>query len=114
MAPRRGLDERGRAELNRLIGRLPFKLHGCQMEALDALADGRDVVASIGTGWGKTLIYIVFAIASGGTCILVTPLLTLRDDQLREINTWGARLGLTYELAIKATVLTSYLPIERS
>ena len=114
MAPRRGLDERGRAELNRLIGRLPFKLHGCQMEALDALADGRDVVASIGTGWGKTLIYIIFAIASGGTCILVTPLLTLRDDQLREINTWGARLGLTYELAIKATVADKQVQADTS
>ena len=82
MAPRRGLDERGRAELYKLIELLPFDLHACQRDALDALSDGLDVVASIGTGWGKTLIYILFAIASGGTCVLVTPLLTLRDDQL--------------------------------
>lgn len=58
MAPRRGLDERGRAELYKLIELLAFDLHACQRDALDALADGLDLVASIGTGWGKTLIYI--------------------------------------------------------
>ena len=48
-AQRRGLDEHGRSELQRLIRLLPFDLHACQMEALEALADGRDLVASIGT-----------------------------------------------------------------
>jgi hypothetical protein len=104
MPPQRGLDEQGRAELQRLIGTLPFALHACQRDALAALADGRDVVANIGTGWGKTLIYILYAAASRSTCVVVTPLITLLHDQMREINKWGYQLGLSHQLAVRATV----------
>jgi superfamily II DNA helicase RecQ len=94
----------GRAELERLVGLLPWSLHPCQVDALRHLADGRDVLASLGTGWGKTLIYILYTMAAGCTTVLLVPLLTLRDDQERELNAWGRRLGWQHDLAAVATV----------
>jgi len=57
-----------------------------QLEAMEAVAAGRDVLAVMPTGHGKSAIYQVPGIALPGTAVVVSPLIALQFDQLDAIN----------------------------
>jgi ATP-dependent DNA helicase RecQ len=57
-----------------------------QREALRAVLDGRDVVAVLPTGGGKTLVYQLAGALRGGTTIVATPLIALMQDQVRRLR----------------------------
>jgi ATP-dependent DNA helicase RecQ len=66
--------------------------HG-QREAIDFVLAGRDVVAVMPTGSGKSAIYQIPAVALAGPTIVVSPLIALQKDQaetLQELDTGGA------------------------
>ena len=81
-----------------LVRKLPFDLHDCQLDALEAALTGSDFVVRMGTGWGKTLTYLLYVLARA-PAVLITPLVALREDQLRELNEWGRRLGFDVAVA---------------
>ena len=83
-----------------LVRKLPFDLHDCQLDALEAALTGSDFVVRMGTGWGKTLTYLLYVLALRAPAVLITPLVALREDQLRELNEWGRRLGFEYDVAV--------------
>jgi ATP-dependent DNA helicase RecQ len=56
-------------------------LRPAQQDAAAALAGGRDCLAVLPSGAGKSAIYQVAAIALGGPAVVVSPLLALQDDQ---------------------------------
>ena len=87
-----------------LVRKLPFDLHDCQPDALEAALTGSDFVVRMGTGWGKTLTYLLYVLALRAPAVLITPLVALREDQLRELNEWGRRLGFEYDVAIARPV----------
>jgi len=87
-----------------LVRKLPFDLHDCQLDALEAALTGSDFVVRMGTGWGKTLTYLLYVLALRAPAVLITPLVALREDQLRELNEWGRRLGFEYDVAIARPV----------
>ena len=72
-----------RSLIHTFIG--PAEPHRAQMEALDALKERRGVLAVMGTGRGKSLIFHVHAvreaILNGSASILVYPLRALVTDQ---------------------------------
>ncbi|KLU11444.1 ATP-dependent DNA helicase RecQ [Kocuria sp. SM24M-10] len=57
-----------------------------QLEAMEAAAGGRDVLAVMPTGHGKSAIYQVVGAALPGTAVVVSPLIALQHDQVEAIN----------------------------
>lgn len=53
-----------------------------QLEAMQAVLDGRDVLAVMPTGSGKSAIYQVPAVLTDGLTVVVSPLLALQQDQI--------------------------------
>ena len=40
-----------------------YDLHSCQLHALEAALTGSDLLVRMGTGWGKTLAYLLYVLA---------------------------------------------------
>ena len=57
-----------------------------QAEAIEAAAAGRDVLAVLPTGWGKSAIYQVAALLVPGPTVVVSPLLALQRDQVAGLD----------------------------
>jgi ATP-dependent DNA helicase RecQ len=65
-----------------------------QREALEGILQGRDVIAVLPTGGGKTLVYQLAGSLLRGTTVVATPLIALMQDQLRRLNeSHGGRVG---------------------
>ena len=101
-APRRaaGVAERGRGAdrgavtdprdiLRKTFGFADFR--GVQRQVVDRVLAGRNTLAVMPTGAGKSLCYQVPSLALPGTCIVVSPLIALMHDQLRAAEAVGIR-----------------------
>ena len=60
-----------------------------QDEAVAAALRGRDVLAVLPTGGGKSLVYQVPALVQGGLTLVVSPLVALMDDQVAALTRRG-------------------------
>jgi ATP-dependent RNA helicase HelY len=83
----------------RFLRRLKFQADPFQIEAFDALDDGRSVLVSAPTGSGKTLVaaYAVDqALSAGGKAFYTTPLKALSNQKFSELSSahGGERVGL--------------------
>jgi ATP-dependent DNA helicase RecQ len=71
-------------------GRLGFeRLRPGQLPAVEALVAGRDVLAVLPTGAGKSAIYELAGLLRAGPTVVVSPLIALEDDQLAHLNSAG-------------------------
>jgi ATP-dependent DNA helicase RecQ len=70
-----------------------------QEQIIRSLVAGRDVAAVLPTGGGKSLCYQLAAVLRGGTAVVISPLIALMDDQVRQLA----------EMGIPAAVLNSTL-----
>ena len=71
-----------------------------QAEAVAAVLDGRDVLAVLPTGGGKSLIYQAPTVAVSGLALVVSPLVALMQDQVdalgrRGVSAASAHAGLS-------------------
>ncbi|MCZ8380739.1 RecQ family ATP-dependent DNA helicase [Mycobacterium sp. CPCC 205372] len=57
-----------------------------QLEAMEALLAGRDLVAVMPTGWGKSAIYQVPALLLEHATVVVSPLIALQHDQIAALD----------------------------
>lgn len=66
------------------------QLRAGQLDGITALAGGRDVLAVMPTGYGKSAIYQVAALhlhqQTGRPAVVVSPLIALQEDQLAGLN----------------------------
>src|SRR6185437_3080664 len=70
--------------------RLGFpRLRPGQLAAAQALAGGRDALAVLPTGGGKSAIYELAGLLRAGPTVVVSPLIALQDDQLAHVQTAG-------------------------
>jgi len=70
--------------------RLGFeRLRPGQLRAAQALAGGRDVLAVLPTGGGKSAIYELAGMLRTGPTVVVSPLIALQDDQLTHLQAAG-------------------------
>jgi len=95
----RDLDDALRRHFPDLGGFLPG-----QREALEGILAGRDTVAVLPTGGGKTLVYQLAGLLLAGTTVVATPLLALMQDQVRRLRESGGRAGGQRVAAISGTV----------
>src|ERR1700728_917224 len=93
-----GRDTRGRGRLPSVVieeparERLGFdQLRPGQLPAVEALAAGRDVLAVLPTGGGKSAIYELAGLLRAGPTVVVSPLIALQDDQLAHLRAAGMR-----------------------
>jgi ATP-dependent DNA helicase RecQ len=69
---------------------------GSQQLAIEAILDGRDVLALFPTGGGKSVCYQVPALSLEGLCVVVSPLIALIQDQVLALRNKGIKaLSLT-------------------
>jgi ATP-dependent DNA helicase RecQ len=72
--------------------RLGFdRLRPGQLPAVEALGGGRDVLAVLPTGGGKSAIYELAGLVREGPTVVVSPLIALQDDQLAHLQAAGLR-----------------------
>jgi len=64
---------------------------GVQNDVVERVLAGRNTLAIMPTGAGKSLCYQLPAVALPGTCVVVSPLIALMHDQLRSARTLGIR-----------------------
>ncbi len=62
-----------------------------QEEIVDAILNGRNVLAVMPTGAGKSLCYQLPALVKGGLSIVVSPLIALMDDQVAALKLSGQK-----------------------
>ena len=60
-----------------------------QREIVDSVLAGNDTLALLPTGGGKSLCYQLPALASEGVTLVVTPLIALMKDQVRQLRSRG-------------------------
>ena len=73
---------------------------GSQQTIIDSVLSGKDVLALMPTGGGKSICYQVPAMAKEGLCIVVSPLVALIQDQVAQLKRKG----------VKAVALTGGIP----
>ncbi|MDO8644246.1 MAG: DEAD/DEAH box helicase, partial [bacterium] len=69
--------------------------HG-QEEIIRAVLNGQDVLAVMATGSGKSLCYQLPAIASGKRCLVISPLISLMNDQVARLNVLNVAVATTH------------------
>ncbi|MDO4538369.1 MAG: RecQ family ATP-dependent DNA helicase [Coriobacteriales bacterium] len=93
--------EDARAVLQECFGYPSFRPG--QEPVVEALLSGRDVLAVMPTGAGKSVCYQVPAMLLGGLTLVISPLISLMDDQVRALRAAGIR-GSYYNSTLKPYV----------
>jgi ATP-dependent DNA helicase RecQ len=105
MPPAASLDE-ARALLKRVYGYDAFR--GLQEDVIADVMAGRDALAVLPTGGGKSLCYQIPALLREGVGIVVSPLIALMADQvdaLKQVGVRAERLDSSMEFMARAEAL---------
>jgi Werner syndrome ATP-dependent helicase len=65
------------------------KLKDKQFEVIDAILDKKDVCGIMATGYGKSICYVLPALITNKLSVIVSPLISLMDDQMKKLEDNG-------------------------
>ena len=82
--------------LKKIFGFDSFK--GQQEEIIESVLKGENTFIIMPTGGGKSMCYQLPAIISGGTAIIISPLIALMKNQVDAIRNFGAENGIAHVL----------------
>ena len=69
---------------------------GIQADIIRSIGDGHDTLGLMPTGGGKSITFQVPALAKEGLCLVVTPLIALMKDQVRNLRSRGIKATAIY------------------
>ena len=69
---------------------------GIQEDIIQSIGSGRDTLGLMPTGGGKSITFQVPAMAKDGLCIVITPLIALMKDQVRNLRDRGIKAIAIY------------------
>lgn len=79
-----------------------------QEEIMDAILEGKDALAIMPTGAGKSVCYQVPAMLLSGITIVISPLISLMQDQVKALNEAGIHAGYINSSLTDAQILRVY------
>src|SRR4051794_32469024 len=74
-----------------------------QAEAAAAVIDGRDTLAVMSTGYGKSAIYQIAAVLIPGPTVVVSPLIALQREQAEELEQQGVGGAANVNSTVRAS-----------
>lgn len=69
---------------------------GIQEEIIESIGKGHDTLGLMPTGGGKSITFQVLALAQPGLCLVITPLIALMKDQVRNLRDRGIKALAVY------------------
>ena len=69
---------------------------GIQEDIIRSIGEGRDTLGLMPTGGGKSITFQVPALAQEGLCLIITPLIALMKDQVRNLRERGIKATAIY------------------
>ncbi|MBK9353169.1 MAG: DEAD/DEAH box helicase [Bacteroidetes bacterium] len=67
-----------------------------QLEIINSVVEGKDVLAILPTGGGKSVCFQVPALLLDGLCLVITPLIALMKDQVYQLKERNIRAGAVF------------------
>ena len=80
---------------------------GIQEEIIHSIGSGHDTLGLMPTGGGKSITFQVPALAKEGLCLVVTPLIALMKDQVRNLRERGIKALAVYSGMTREEILVA-------
>ena len=80
---------------------------GIQEDIIESIGNGHDTLGLMPTGGGKSITFQVPALSKPGLCLVITPLIALMKDQVRNLRDRGIKATAVYSGMTREEIITA-------